>query len=52
LSFLFNIMGSSLKFKTILDAINENLKNQYYVDIANQYGRMVRIIFDFEPELL
>ena len=52
LSFLFNIMGSSLKFKTSLDAINENLKNQYYVDIANQYGRMVRIIFDFEPELL
>ena len=35
LSFLFNIMGKSLTFKSILDAINENLKNQYYVDIAN-----------------
>ena len=52
LSFLFNIMGKSLSFKSILDAINEDIKNQYYVDIANQYGRMVRVMFDFEPELL
>ena len=35
LSFLFNLMGKSLQFKSILDAINENIKNQYYVDIAN-----------------
>jgi hypothetical protein len=27
LSFLFNMMGSSLQFKSILDAINEDLKN-------------------------
>ena len=51
LSFLFNLMGRALQFKSIFDAINDNLKNQYYVDIANQYGRMVRIIFDFEPEV-
>ena len=47
LSFLFNIMGKSLSFKLILDAINEDIANQYYVDIANQYGRMVRVLFDF-----
>jgi len=47
LSFLFNIMGKSLSFKSILDAINEDIANQYYVDIANQYGRMVRVLFDF-----
>jgi len=52
LSFLFNIMGKSLTFKSIFDEINNNLKNQYYVDIANQYGRLVRVLFDFEPELL
>lgn len=51
LSFLFNLMGRSLQFKSIFDAIDDNIKNQYYVDIANQYGRMVRVIFDFEPEV-
>ena len=35
LSFLFNLMGRSLQFKSIFDAINDNIKNQYYVDIAN-----------------
>ena len=35
LSFLFNIMGKSLSFKSILDAINDDIANQYYVDIAN-----------------
>jgi hypothetical protein len=49
LSFLFNLMGRSLQFKSIFDAINDDIKNQYYVDIANQYGRMIRVIFDFDP---
>lgn len=49
LSFLFNIMGSALKFKSIFDEIQDDIKNQNYADIANQYGRMLRIIFDFEP---
>lgn len=52
LSFLFNLMGKSLTFKSIFDQVDDDLKNQYYVDIANQYGRMVRVILDFEPELL
>ncbi len=51
LSFLFNLMGRSLQFKSIFDAIQNDIKNQYYVDIANQYGRMVRVIFDFQPEV-
>jgi hypothetical protein len=42
-------MGSALKFKSIFDAINDSIKNQNYADIANQYGRMIRITFDFEP---
>ena len=25
------------------------MNNQYYADIAQQYGRMIRIIFDFDP---
>lgn len=49
LSFLFNLMGRALQFKSIFDTIQDDLKNQYYVDIANQYGRLIRIMFDFEP---
>ena len=49
LSFLFNLMGRALQFKSIFDTIQDDLENQYYVDIANQYGRLIRIMFDFEP---
>jgi hypothetical protein len=42
-------MGRALQFKSIFDTIQDDLKNQYYVDIANQYGRLIRIMFDFEP---
>lgn len=49
LSFLFNLMGRALQFKNIFDTINDDMKNQYYVDIANQYGRLIRIMLDFEP---
>lgn len=42
-------MGNALKFQSIFKEIMDDIKNQYYADIANQYGRMVRIIFlDFE----
>ena len=51
LSFLFNLMGRSLQFKSIFDAINDDIKNQYYVDIANQYGRMIRVVFLFFPKV-
>jgi hypothetical protein len=42
-------MGRALQFKSIFDTIQDDLENQYYVDIANQYGRLIRIMFDFEP---
>lgn len=48
-SFLFNLMGRALQFKSIFDTIQDDLDNQYYVDIANQYGRLIRIMLDFEP---
>lgn len=34
LAFVFNIMGNSLKFKTAMDDINNDIKNQFYTDIA------------------
>jgi len=34
-SFLFNLMGSALKFKSILDEIKADIVNQNYADIAN-----------------
>lgn len=49
LSFLFNLMGNSLTFKSILDEINKDIKNYYYADIFTQYGRLIRTVFDFEP---
>lgn len=33
LSFLFNLMGKSLTFKSILDEITNDIKNYYYADI-------------------
>lgn len=49
LAFLFNQMGNALNFKNIIDEINQDYANQYYTDIAYQYGRLVRKIFDFQP---
>lgn len=34
IAFVFNFMGNSLKFKTALDDINNDIKNQFYTDIA------------------
>ena len=42
-------MGNALNFKQIFDEIQQDYNNQYYTDIAYQYGRMVRKIFDFQP---
>lgn len=47
LSFLFNLMGNSLTFKSILDEITLDIANYYYADIFTQYGRLIRTIFDF-----
>lgn len=49
LSFLFNIMGSAMTFKSIFEDIDSDIKNQYYADIFTQYGRMIRTVFDFNP---
>ena len=49
LSFLFNLMGNSLSFKSIFNEIQDDMSNQYYADIAYQYGRLIRLIFDFDP---
>lgn len=35
LAFLFNLMGNALKFKSIFQEIEDDMKNQYYADIAN-----------------
>lgn len=49
LAFLFNLMGNALRFRQIFNEIQDDMNNQYYADIAQQYGRMIRIIFDFDP---
>jgi hypothetical protein len=49
LSFLFNMMGSALKFKSVFEAINDDMTNGKFDDIATQYGRLIRICFDFGP---
>ena len=46
-SFLFNMMGNSLKYKSIFAQITADQQTQNFADIANQYGRMVRITLDF-----
>ena len=49
LSFLFNLMGNALKFQSIFTSITNDVQNQYYADIANQYGRLINVIFNFQP---
>ena len=48
-SFLFNMMGNALKYKSIFTQITADQQTQNYADIANQWGRMVRITLDFTP---
>jgi len=43
------MMGNGLKYKSIFAQIAADQQTQNYADIANQYGRMVRITLDFEP---
>jgi hypothetical protein len=49
MSFLFNQMGNALSFKSIFTQITQDQTNQYYSDIAYQYGRLIRKVFDFQP---
>lgn len=41
-------MGNSLKFRQALQDIENDKKNQFYVDIAQQYGKIIRLIFEFD----
>eukprot|EP00347_Sterkiella_histriomuscorum_P005546 403356198 len=50
LAFVFNIMGNSLKFKQAMDDINNDFKNQFYTDIAQQYGKILRLTLDFSAD--
>jgi hypothetical protein len=49
LGFLFNQMGNALSFKFIFDEIESDIKQQYYPDIAFQYGKLIKLVLDFEP---
>lgn len=40
-------MGNALAFNSIIQEIELDIENQYYTDIAYQYGRLVRKIADF-----
>jgi hypothetical protein len=40
-------MGQALAFKYIFDEIESDKKQQYYPDIAFQYGKLLRLIFNF-----
>ncbi len=42
-------MGNALTYMNILEEIEEDELNQYYTDIAYQYGRLIRKVFDFDP---
>jgi hypothetical protein len=42
-------MGNALSFKSIFTEIEQDEKNEYYADIAYQYGRLIRKVFDFQP---
>jgi hypothetical protein len=42
-------MGNALAFKSIFDDITADQANGYYTDIAYQYGRLIRKMFDFQP---
>ncbi|CDW87218.1 UNKNOWN [Stylonychia lemnae] len=50
LAFLFNLMGNSLKLRQAITDINNDIKNQFYTDIAQQYGKIIRLILDFSAD--
>mmetsp|Transcript_9368 Transcript_9368/g.7148 ORF Transcript_9368/g.7148 Transcript_9368/m.7148 type:complete len:135 (-) Transcript_9368:829-1233(-) len=49
IGFVFNQMGNALAFKSIFDDITEDRAAGYTTDIAYQYGRLLRKMFDFQP---
>lgn len=48
LAFLFNLMGNSLSLKKAFDDIANDQENQYYVDIALQYGKIIYLLVSFD----
>jgi hypothetical protein len=51
ISFLFTQLGNAIDFKSAIDRIEENEKNQDYQLVMFQYGRIVRLIF-FEIQII
>lgn len=45
ISFLFTQMGNAARFKTIIDAIQENQKNQEFELNMLRYGELIHLIF-------
>ncbi len=53
LAYLFNFMGKILRIKSIFEEIDDDIRNQYYADVATQYGRLIdAIFFDFDLSAL
>ena len=48
LAFLYNLMGNALKLKQALEDIANDQKNQYYVDIALQWGKIIYLVTSFD----
>jgi hypothetical protein len=43
-------MGNSLKFRQAFTDISNDNKNQFYTDIAQQYGKIIRLVLDFSAD--
>jgi hypothetical protein len=43
-------MGNSLKFRQAFTDITNDIKNQFYTDIAQQYGKIIRLTLDFSAD--
>jgi hypothetical protein len=43
-------MGNSLKFRQAFTDITNDIKNQFYTDIAQQYGKIIRLVLDFSAD--
>jgi hypothetical protein len=50
LAFLFNLMGNALQLRAAATAISTDLANQFYTDIAQQYGKMLRLVIMFSAD--
>ena len=43
-------MGNALQLRAAGTAITTDLKNQFYTDIAQQYGKMLRLVIMFSAD--